>query len=72
MSKAVFCRAEGVSNGALDHWLRVLREERTVGGFVEASFVEAEVNQIEANAAQPHVEVELPFGVKLKFFGVQR
>ena len=70
LSKAAFCRSEKVSTGSLDHWVRVLRQER-LGDFVEASFVEVEVSAAPPRSERPHVEVELPFGVKLRFFGVQ-
>jgi hypothetical protein len=73
VSKAQFCRAERISSGSLDHWLRVSREEQSEVGFIEANFVEVNAGArtaVPAEDQQPDIEVQLPFGVKLRFFGV--
>ena len=74
ISKSKFCLAEGISEGSLDHWRRALRDERPGQGFIEASFIEVDAsggNLLAAKTSQADIEVELPFGVKLRFFGVK-
>ncbi len=70
LSKAKYCRQHGLSVNSLDHWLReATKEER---GAVEATFFEVQVSDgpTSVSSRQPDLEVELPLGVKLRFFGM--
>lgn len=69
LSKAEYCRRNGLSVNILDYWLREAAKEES--GIVEAAFFEIQVADSgpAAPARQPELEVELPLGVKLRFFG---
>ena len=70
LSKAEYCRRHGFSAGSLDYWCREARKEQ-VGGIVEAFFEVQVADSAPASLPlrQPDLEVELPLGVKLRFFG---
>ena len=65
-SKSEFCRREGISTCKLEYWLRNLALER---GHFEGEFVEVRVSDSVATDRVLTCELELPHGVKLKFFG---
>ena len=67
LTKAQFCKLEGVSLGNLDYWRRQLRDEAH-GGFLEADFVELRP-AVRPEGKSPQIEIELPFGVTLRIFG---
>lgn len=69
LSKAEYCRRNGLSASNLDYWLREAVKEES--GVVEAAFFEIQVADgvPSTPARQPDLEVELPLGVKLRFFG---
>lgn len=75
VSKAEFCRREGISTCKLEYWLRNLEIER---GAFDGEFVEVRVSDspVEVRVSDSPVpgrvvtcELELPHGVKLRFFG---
>jgi len=70
LTKAEYCRQHGLSANSLDHWIReIAKAERET---VEASFFEIQMTDGPTAVLQPRrpdLEVELPLGVKLRFFG---
>ena len=68
LSKNEFCRREGISGCKLNYWLRHLEDERS-RGIVDADFVEVVVTDSTSRSERVTCEVELPHGVKLRFFG---
>lgn len=83
ISKDNFCKAENISMSTLDYWRQQLRLDDTFGngyafqGAVEGQFVELIADKPgrvttrpPAPGQRPDLEVQLPLGVKLRFFGV--
>ena len=75
ISKDHFCKAESVSMSTLDYWRHQLRVNDQ--GALEAQFVELVVDEPgrvgtrpPAPGQRPDLEVQLPLGVKLRFFGI--
>lgn len=66
LSKYEFCRREGISRSKLDYWLKNLVREHQP---VDAEFVEVVVAEPRTLQRSVTCEVELPHGVKLRFFG---
>ncbi len=71
MTKAEYCRRHGMSVSTFDYWRSEAAKEEA--GAVEAAFFEIQVADSKTSAPQlalqPDLEVELPLGVKLRFFG---
>ena len=70
LTKAEYCRQHGLSSNSLDHWIRELAKAEQ--GTIERSFFEIEMTDgptVVPQPRQPDLEVELPLGVKLRFFG---
>ena len=70
LSKAEYCRQHQLSVNSFDYWLREAAKEEQ--GAVEATFFEVQVSDNPAPILpprEPDLEVELPLGVKLRFFG---
>lgn len=71
MTKAEYCRRHGMSVSSFDYWRSEAAKEEA--GTVEAAFFEIQVadsrTSVSQPARQPDLEVELPLGVKLRFFG---
>ena len=69
LTKSEYCRRHGLSTGSFDHWLR--EASRSESGTLEGSFIEISVadSAPAISPQQPDLEVELPLGVKLRFFG---
>ena len=69
LTKRDYCRQHGLSTGSFDHWLREAAKAEV--GEREGSFIEISVadSAPEVQSRQPDLEVELPLGVKLRFFG---
>ena len=71
LSKRQFCRREGISGCKLNYWLKNLELERNREA-VEADFIEVVVSDSSHRQREVTCEVELPLGVKLRFFGEAR
>ncbi len=72
LKKSEFCRQNGLPINSFDYWLRVA-EQRDSPDLIEAEFVRVEVagsESAEFEPASPDLEIDLPFGVKLRFFGI--
>lgn len=67
---AEFSQKVGVHPSTLQRWCQRLQQARKPKA-VTAEFTEVEVLATPTVSSQPSVEVELPFGVTLRFFGVQ-
>jgi hypothetical protein len=70
MTKAEYCRRHGLSVNSFDYWSREAAKEEPQA--LEPTFFEIQVTDSQPVAAtprQPDLEVELPLGVKLRFFG---
>lgn len=61
-------RREGISGCKLNYWLKFLASERSQRT-VDAEFVEVVVTNPKPVTKKVTCEVELPHGVKLRFFG---
>ncbi len=74
LSKKEFCRLEGVPRTTLDYWRRRAQHSKVAeAGFIEVVTTEDATStavEVYSQTRQPQVELELPFGVKLRFFGV--
>lgn len=70
LTKAEYCRRHGFSTGSFEHWRREAKKAEN-GGIVEAFFQVqvADSTPVNPPSRQPDLEVELPLGVKLRFFG---
>ena len=71
LSKADYCRKHGLSVNSFDYWSREAAKEES--GAVETAFFEIQVADSLPTITpprQPDLEVELPLGVKLWFFGM--
>ena len=68
LRRTEFARKVGVHPSTLDVWCRRLRKEGEPEA-VTAEFTEVTVTEVPEPSIQPDVEVELPFGVTLRFFG---
>lgn len=70
LSKAEYCRRHGLSVNSFDYWSREATKEES--GAVEAAFFEIQIADSATVTTpplrQPELEVELPLGVKLRFF----
>lgn len=72
LTKAEYCRRHGFSAGSFDYWCREARKEKNGG--IEEAFFEVQVadsTPVTRPSRQPDLEVELPLGVKLRFFGTE-
>lgn len=70
LTKREYCRRHGLSVNSLDYWTREAAKERSE--VLEAAFFEVQVTDsapVTPPSCQPDLEVELPMGVKLRFFG---
>lgn len=70
MSRAEFSKAEGIPVSTLDYWRARTRSPRNETADAEP-FIEVEVEDVTTARAyrEPSLEVELPMGIKLRFFG---
>jgi len=68
LSKNEFCRREGISGCKLNYWLKNLDKERQQV-VADAEFIEVVVTEPVVQAQEVACEVELPYGVKLRFYG---
>ena len=72
LSRAEFCRRHGLTVNSFNYWLKEMRiqgaESITDAKFVEVQI--AENPEFTRISQQADVELELPHGVKLRFFGV--
>jgi hypothetical protein len=70
LSRAEFCRCHDLPVSTFDYWRHTARLEG-VEGTVDGHFVEVHVEDApQETERRPEMEVELPYGVKLRFFGV--
>ena len=72
LSKAKYCRQHGLSVNSLNYWIgeATKEESRAVEtAFYEIKVTDAPVSSRQEPPRQPDLEVELPLGVKLRFFG---
>lgn len=72
LNKSDFCRQNELPINSFDYWRRMAKE-RDPSGSVGVQFIQVEVAASEKPdcvSTSPDVEVVLPFGVKLRFFGV--
>lgn len=70
LTKAEYCRRHGLSTNSLDHWIREAAKQDSET--IEGAFYEIQVAAdapTAFQARQPDLEVDLPLGVKLRFFG---
>lgn len=70
LTKAEYCRRHGLSVNSLGYWIREAAKEKSES--LEAAFFEVQVTDsapVTPSSSQPDLEVELPMGVKLRFFG---
>lgn len=65
-TKAEFCCREGISPCKLEYWRRNLELER---GTFDGEFVELRISDSATPGCVVTCELELPHGVKLRFFG---
>ena len=68
LSRTEFCKRERISKCKLSYWLKNLDLERKQG-VTDAEFIEVVVSDPVARNQTVACEVELPHGVKLRFFG---
>ena len=74
LSRAEFCRRHGLTVNSFNYWLKEMRIQG-VGSITDTEFVEvqiAEDPEFTRVPRQAEVELELPHGVKLRFFGVSQ
>lgn len=70
LSRAEFCRRHDLPVSTFDYWRRTARIEEAEST-VDGHFVEVLVEDVAKEPEwRPEMEVELPYGVKLRFFGV--
>lgn len=71
LTKVDYGRQHGISANSLDYWCREAHKEKLEKETVEAAFFQVQVEDgpPAATPRQPDLEVELPLGVKLRFFG---
>lgn len=71
LTKAEYCRRHGLSVNSFDYWSREAAKEEPQA--LEPTFFEIQVADSppvhQPPSRQPDLEVELPLGVKLRFFG---
>jgi len=70
LNGAEFSSQLGIHPDTLRRWCQKRREQRESKA-VTAEFTEAKVIEDASTSKEPEVEVALPFGVTLRFFGVQ-
>jgi hypothetical protein len=70
LTKAEYCRRHGLSANSFAYWYSESKKTQPEG-IVEAAFFQVQVEDgpRAASSRQPDLEVELPLGVKLRFFG---
>jgi hypothetical protein len=70
LTKAEYCRRHGLSANSFAYWYSEANKAQPEG-IVEAAFFQVQVEEGPpvATPRQPDLEVELPLGVKLRFFG---
>lgn len=68
LSRTEFCKRERISKCKLNYWLKNLELERNQH-VADAQFIEVVVSEPVRDQQQVTCEVELPHGVKLRFFG---
>ena len=72
LSRTEFCKRHRLPVSMFDYWRRAARIDAAEEA-VEGRFVEVRIEDAPDKADQrPEMEVELPYGVKLRFFGVGR
>lgn len=71
-----FCELYGMTDSQLYYWRKKLDTENqpvdTSNEFIEAEIVEQDIRSTQdtnSQPEQPNLVVELPYGVKLKFYG---
>ena len=72
LSKSEYARRHGLSINVLDYWIReAAREDSSAleAAFFEVQVTDSPVPEAKMPPRQPDLEVELPHGVKLRFFG---
>ena len=70
VSKAEFCKQHDLPMSTFDYWRRTVQIE-DAENMVDGHFVEVHVESARAEPdRQPTMEVELPYGVKLRFYGI--
>ena len=69
LTKSDYCRRHGLSVNSFDYWLREAAKGES--GAMDAAFFEITVADSAPTLSprQPDLEVDLPLGVKLRFFG---
>lgn len=70
LTKAEYCRRHGLSVNSLSYWSRAAAKAESEA--LEATFFEIQVTDsapVAPPSRQPDLEVDLPLGVKLRFFG---
>jgi putative transposase len=72
LSQRSFCEREGVGLKAFEHWKRRARS-LACAAIQQPHFIEVELpSATERHIPGPDVEVALPFGVVVRFFGVRQ
>lgn len=70
LSRAEFSQKVGVHPSTVKRWCQLLRDTKGPE-LTTAEFAEVTVVETPSSKCKPDVEVTLPFGVTLRFFGVQ-
>jgi hypothetical protein len=68
LSRAEFCKQEGISISCFDYWRARAHQREALSGFVQVKVEEAQAVERAERMPRPSLEVELPMGVKLRFF----
>lgn len=70
LTKAEYCRRHSLSANSFAYWYSEAHKAQSEG-IMEAAFFQVQVADTlpAATPRQPDLEVELPLGVKLRFFG---
>lgn len=75
LGRAEYSRLHGLHVSKLDYWLRKWRDEQSSTDVLDSEFIELDfgglVRSDATPGALPDVELELPHGVKLRFFNVK-
>lgn len=70
LTKVEYCRRHGLSANSFAYWYSQAKDQQSEG-IVESAFFQVQVEDgpPAATSRKPDLEVELPLGVKLRFFG---
>lgn len=69
LSRTEFCRRHNLPVSTFDYWRRTAQIEEASSTF-EGQFVEVRVEDTEDLRSTQDMEIELPYGVKIRFFGI--